>query len=150
MTLCLMTPGVCTNTGLDHLSQVTPQHQAGPVERWRPLVESQFPATEVDTAMCIIRHESNGDPEADNPRSSARGLFQILGSLWGPKYGVTQSELDNALLNTRIARDIWDRQGWWAWSPYRRGSCRGMSASGDPAADLTMSVGQDRGPMALI
>lgn len=124
LTLCLMIPGVCEQTGLDHVDAIAAQHDAGPVERWRPLVESEFPDSQVETAMCIIRHESNGDPDADNPRSSASGLFQVLGSLWAPYYGVTRAQLYEPLVNIRIARDIWQRHGWWAWSPYKRGSCR--------------------------
>ena len=124
LTLCLMVPGVCESAGLDHLEAVTAQEDTGPVERWRPLVEAHFPAREIDTAMCIIRHESRGDPEADNPRSTARGLFQVLGSLWAPHYGVTRVELYDPATNTRIARDIWEDYGWWAWSPYKRGACR--------------------------
>ncbi len=126
LTLCLMVPGVCDSTGLDHLDAIGRHGATGPVERWRPLVESQFPAGEVETAMCLIRHESNGDPDADNPRSSARGLFQVLGSLWAPHYGISRAELYDPLINTRVAASIWEKQGWWAWSPYKRGLCRGL------------------------
>lgn len=124
LTLCLMMPGVCEATGLDHLDAMVTMEDAGTVERWRPLVAAQFPAGEVDTAICIIRHESNGEPDADNPRSSARGLFQVLGSLWAPHYGISRSDLYDPIVNTRIARDIWENYGWWAWSPYKRGACR--------------------------
>lgn len=124
LTLCLMMPGVCETTGLDHLEAVASQEDVGPIERWRPLVEAHFPADEVDTALCIIRHESKGDPTADNPRSSASGLFQVLGSMWAPYYGVSRDALFDPMVNTRIARAIWDGSGWWAWSPYERGACR--------------------------
>lgn len=107
-----------------HIETAVLQEVADPVERWRPLVERTFPESETETALCIIRHESGGNPEADNPRSSARGLFQILGSLWAPKFGVERNHLYDAALNIRLAGDIWERQGWWAWSPYQRGACR--------------------------
>jgi len=97
---------------------------ADAVERWEPLVSTQFPESEIATAMCLIRHESAGNPKADNPRSSARGLFQILASTWAPHYGVPRYALYGPVTNTRIARDIWEQQGWWAWSPYQRGLCR--------------------------
>lgn len=100
------------------------EHLADPVERWRPLVADHFPTSEVDTAICIIRHESGGDPRANNPRSTATGLFQILESLWGPHYGVSTAELYEPGTNVRLAADIWQNYGWWAWSPYKRGSCR--------------------------
>lgn len=97
---------------------------ADPVDRWRPLVARYFPDDEVRTAMCIIDNESGGDPKADNPRSSAAGLFQILRSLWGPHYGVSTSDLYEPETNVRLAADIWAKHGWGAWSPYRRGMCR--------------------------
>ena len=106
------------------LEDVTFEQIADPVDRWRPLVERHFPPDEVDTALCIIGHESNGDPTADNPVSTATGLFQVLESMWGPKYGVTTPQLQNPEVNTRVASNIWERLGWGAWSPYQRGSCR--------------------------
>lgn len=96
----------------------------GNVEGWRPLVAGYFPADQVDRALCIIWHESRGNPNADNPTSSATGLFQVLASLWAPHYGVTTAQLYNPETNTRIAAAIWRSQGWWAWSPYKRGECR--------------------------
>lgn len=95
------------------------EEMADPVYRWRPLVAEHFPADEVDTAMCIIRHESGGDPEADNPRSSATGLFQILAGLWGDHYQVTHDQFTDPELNVRLARDIWDAYGWGAWTTDR-------------------------------
>jgi soluble lytic murein transglycosylase-like protein len=74
--------------------------------------------------MCIIGRESGGEPEADDPRSTASGLFQILGSLWAPHYGVSTTDLYDPETNVRLAADIWRQSGWWAWSPYVRGSCR--------------------------
>ncbi len=92
---------------------------ADPVDRWRPLVEEHFPADEIDTALCIIRHESGGDPEADNPRSSATGLFQILAGTWGDFYDVTEEQFTDPELNVELARDIWEGYGWGAWTTDR-------------------------------
>lgn len=108
----------------DEIQDIVVEQMADPVERWRPLVAEHFPSDEVDTAICIIGYESNGDPNADNPRSSATGLFQILESLWGPHFGVSSEDLHDPETNTRLARRIWDESGWWAWSPYEGGSCR--------------------------
>lgn len=125
LSLCLVAPGICDVPELDdYLQAVAVSENAGPVERWRPLVELHFPPDETERALCIIRHESGGDPDADNPTSSARGLFQILGSLWAPHYGVARTDLYDPALNARLARDIWESHGWWAWSPYKRGACR--------------------------
>jgi len=93
---------------------------ADPVERWRPLVEEHFPPEEIEVALCVIRNESAGNPTADNPRSSATGLFQILASLWSDQYGVSYQQLLDPEVNTRVARAIWDESGWTAWSAYRR------------------------------
>jgi hypothetical protein len=73
--------------------------------------------------MCIIRHESGGNPDADNPRSSAKGLFQVLGSMWASHYGIDEADLYEPVTNVHIARDIWENYGWSAWSPYERGAC---------------------------
>lgn len=108
----------------DEIQDIVIEQIADPAERWRPLVAEHFPAEEVDTAICIIGYESNGDPEAENPRSSATGLFQILASLWGPHFGVSSEELLDPETNTRLARRVWDESGWWAWSPYQSGNCR--------------------------
>lgn len=94
-------------------------HIADPVDRWRLMVAAHFPEDEVETALCIIEHESKGDPDAENPRSSATGLFQILGSLWGPIYGVTEEHLLDPALNVRIASHIWEQSGWRAWTTDR-------------------------------
>jgi len=54
----------------------------GPVERWRSLVGKYFAPERIDEALSIIECESNGDPDARNPRSSASGLFQFLDRTW--------------------------------------------------------------------
>lgn len=103
-----------------------PPAPADPVERWRPLVAEHFEPEHVDTMMCIMGHESQGVATAKNPRSSARGLFQILASLWAPHFGVTYQDLYDPETNVRLARAIFDQQGYGAWAPYGRGLCRGM------------------------
>lgn len=123
--LCLFWLGVGEPTDLAHeIEDIAIETMVDPVERWRPLVAEHFPDDEVDTALCIIRHESAGDPQADNPRSTATGLFQILESLWGPHFDVSTTDLLEPRTNIDLASDIWKKQGWGAWSPYRRGACR--------------------------
>lgn len=94
------------------------------VEQWRPLVAAHFKPADVDRVLCLMAHESGGNPNAKNPKSSARGLMQILGSLWAPHYGISPAELYDPNTNLAIARDIRDNQGWHAWAPYGRGLCR--------------------------
>lgn len=115
----LAEPAVVVNAIEAKVESVAFEHIADPVERWRPLIERHFPADEVDTAICIIRHESAGDPSADNPRSSATGLFQILAGTWGEHYGVNETQFHDPDLNVRLARDIWDDAGWLAWTTKR-------------------------------
>lgn len=102
--------------------QSSASHGAGTAQ-WAGLVAAHFPAGEVDTALCIMGHESGGNPNADNPRSSARGLMQVLASLWAPYYGISYDALYDPDTNLRIARLIWDQSGWAAWSPWQRGLC---------------------------
>ena len=126
ISMCLLFPGTSCEPPdvIDHLANAAIYHASGPSERWRPLVESHFPDEQVDRALCIIKHESSGEPTAKNPRSSARGLFQILGSLWAPRFDVTYEALYEPELNVALAKEIWELQGWRAWSPYNRGLCR--------------------------
>ena len=98
----------------------------GGVEAWRGLVATYFEPGNVDTMMCLMFYQSGGDPNAKNPTSSARGLFQIMASIWAPECGVSYAELYDPATNTRIARGVYDRQGYGAWSPYNRGLCHNL------------------------
>lgn len=96
------------------------------VEQWRPLVAGHFSdlgQETVETALCVMRYESGGNHNAKNPTSSARGLMQILASLWAPHFGVSYNDLYKPELNLYIARQIYDSLGWGAWSAYNRGRC---------------------------
>ncbi len=76
-------PAGPTTTAPPTTTPPNPPPPPGPaVERWRPLVSTHFASDLVDDAMRIIDCESNGDPEAVNPYSSASGLFQFLPSTW--------------------------------------------------------------------
>src|SRR5690554_2278533 len=52
------------------------------VEQWRPLVEAHFPTDAVDRMLCLMWHESRGNPSARNPNSTATGLLQVMHSVW--------------------------------------------------------------------
>jgi hypothetical protein len=92
---------------------------------WAPMVAEYWPAPLVDQAVCLIRHESGGNPYAWNTSSSASGLFQIMYGVWQDSFGLTEREdLDDPVLNTQLAYQIYLRQGFGAWSPYNRGLCR--------------------------
>jgi len=92
------------------------------VEQWRNLASTYF--SDVNTTLCIMSYESGGNPNAKNPNSSARGLMQILASLWAPTFGVSADDLYNPEINLWVAAKVYAQSGWWAWSPYTRGLCR--------------------------
>lgn len=92
------------------------------VEQWRELAASYF-GSEVDRALCLMAHESGGNPSAQNPSSGASGLMQVM-PFWADEYGVSRGALFDPATNLRIAKGIRDSQGWTAWSPYNRGECR--------------------------
>lgn len=96
---------------------------SGDVEEWRPLVAGHFPPEQVDNALCVIRSESGGNPSAKNPHSEARGLFQIMASVWAPHYGVSYADLYKPEINSYVAAQIWGDSGWKPWSPRTRRNC---------------------------
>lgn len=77
----LYTPTLTQTPSLSRSS--SPNYTIGEAAaQWRPLVESYFPADQVDYALAVLWCESRGDPNAANPTSSARGLFQHLERYW--------------------------------------------------------------------
>lgn len=96
-------------------------HSSPGVEQWRGLVAAYFPGSAVDTMLCLMWHESKGDPGATNPRSGAAGLFQVM-PFWWDHYGGDRYDPES---NVRVARLIYGEQGFGAWSPWNRGLCRG-------------------------
>jgi hypothetical protein len=91
------------------------------VEVWRPLVEAAFPPSEVETAMCVMRGESQGNPDAENP-SGASGLFQIM-PFWAAHYGLPFEALFNPEANVNLAAALQRDEGWDEWSVWKRGVC---------------------------
>ncbi len=89
------------------------------VSQWEPLVMKYFGPELTPTALCVMSYESGGNPGAKNPRSTARGLFQLLASLWAPYFGVSYEDLFDPELNVRLAKQVYDIQGWQAWTVYR-------------------------------
>lgn len=96
---------------------------ASEVEQWRSLVQGQFPPEQVENALCVIRSESGGNALAKNPNSNARGIFQIMTSVWGPHFGFSHEDFYEPGLNTYAAARIWESSGWGPWSPRTRRNC---------------------------
>ena len=73
----------------------------GDVERWRSLAAQYFAAGDLDTLLCLMGHESGGNPDAFDP-SGARGLMQVLGG-WADHYGTPKSALFDPATNLEIS-----------------------------------------------
>ncbi|MEX1249201.1 MAG: lytic transglycosylase domain-containing protein [Acidimicrobiia bacterium] len=93
------------------------------VDAWGPLVAVYFRHEDVERALCLMALESAGDPGARNPTSGASGLMQVM-PFWAGHFGYGVDALFDPFVNLEIAAQIRDQQGWEAWSPYLRGSCR--------------------------
>ena len=87
------------------------------VEQWRGLVSAYF--SDVEKALCVIKYESGGNPNAKNPSSGAAGLFQIM-PFWWDAYGGDRYDPET---NVALAAVILGQQGWGAWSVVNRGLC---------------------------
>ncbi len=97
---------------------------SGPgVEQWRSLVATYLPADAVETALCLMWFESKGDPNALSYANS-RGLMQIHAPSWADHYGVSYDDLYDPATNLSIAADLYRKDGWVHWNPWRRGECR--------------------------
>ena len=68
-------------------------------EHWSPVIRSYAEAfgADAELALRIVRCESGFNPDAQNPTSSASGLFQFINSTWesqSQKYGVSTEKND--------------------------------------------------------
>lgn len=105
---------------------------SGSVEQWRGLVVEFFAPGKVETALCLIGHETGwtGDPNSLNRGSGAAGLFQFLRSTWDSvPLSVTGGSYDSGqvfdpVANVRSAAWLQEAAGWSQWSPWNRGECR--------------------------
>ncbi|HSJ83802.1 MAG TPA: lytic transglycosylase domain-containing protein [Acidimicrobiia bacterium] len=125
-----------TTARLDALQELIPLFsecsEAGLVEhegmgsdagRWRDLVEVYFDGDDVDRVICLMEKESGGNPNARNRSSGASGLMQVMPG-WADVFGYSPDDLFDPTVNLWIASRIRHDQGWNAWTPYQRGSCR--------------------------
>jgi len=129
------------------------------IERWRPLVawfigenaKDMFGQPVVDTMLCIMDAESDGNPEAVNTRSGASGLFQHMPHLWPDNngkalawYGGVGIDLDDLTDRPQdpfdpvanIATTVWllyaYSHGYWNWSPTHDGRGCGFRFPTEP------------------
>ena len=84
------------------------------------LIEIAWAGTgQTERALAIARRESGLRCDADNPTSSAAGLFQTIG-LHRPRaarLGLTWEEIagPDCLADVLLAHDMWRDSGWAPW-----------------------------------
>jgi hypothetical protein len=87
-------------------------------------VDTYWPAAWRGWAHQIVHRESRGIATAANPRSSARGCFQMLLRYSSPFYravGCSNAMWSNATCNVRAALVMRTKHGTWPWKmPTRR------------------------------
>ena len=74
------------------------------------IIESVF-QDKANEAKRVVKCESGFNPRALNGSTTASGLFQIMASL----HGVSRKNLQDPLINTLIAKKLYDAQGWVPW-----------------------------------
>jgi hypothetical protein len=100
---------------------VTVTRTATPVSR-----SSQRPPVGSDEAFlrCVVHRESRGNPRAENPTSSASGLFQFLDGTWrayaresgvGARYARASSAPPS--VQWALARWVVEHKGRYPWKP---------------------------------
>lgn len=87
---------------------------------WRYLVSLYFASDDVARALQIVQCESGGNPHAANPTSSARGLFQHLGSAWERRAadaGWAGADIFDPEANVAVAAWlVYEGGGWSHWN----------------------------------
>ena len=85
-------------------------------------VDAYWPAQHRNWAHRIVQRESRGQATATNPRSSARGCFQMLLRYSAPFYravGCTNAQWSNPVCNVRAAYVMFQKAGKSPWRVYR-------------------------------
>ncbi len=67
-------------------------------------------------AACVTAHESGGNPTAQNPHSSASGLFQDLDSTWGGYGGYSRAMYAPVEVQYAMNYELWSRAGSSPWA----------------------------------
>jgi hypothetical protein len=75
------------------------------------IIRSVF-GKDADVALKVAKCESGMNPKARNKTSTARGLFQVMASI----HGVREKWLYDPLINTLIAKSLFDASGWNPWN----------------------------------
>lgn len=81
-------------------------------------VQARWPAEQWGSACSIIGCESAGNPTADNPHSSASGIWQVLDGTWGGYGGYARALYAPTSVQHDFAYQLWLSSGWSPWSCY--------------------------------
>lgn len=125
--LCL---AACSPAEIAAFTAATPEQQATVIaelqrqQASRPkdcysAMEMVFPPNAHPWARRIIHRESRNNPSAANPRSSARGCWQLLSNLHANRYtaaGCRVSQWADPLCNTRAAYELYKAAGTSPWN----------------------------------
>ena len=128
-------------------------------------VSAGFSEQQAKVMAAVALAESGGDPSIDTVKSGldpsksneySVGLWQVNWKAhgdWLKQQGITENDLRNPQINARIAKKIFDMQGYQAWGAYTNGTYRSyMPGSGGPqmkvpypsAADMSSDGGNVR------
>ena len=114
---------------------------------WGPGKTSRDAVTFLDVAIAVCRAESGGDPNSDNPGSTAKGLWQILLSAH-PE--VDAKRVHDPVYNTQMAKAIYDgAHGWTPWVGYTSGAYRSHLGHGQAAYNWLRTASSAQGTAAL-
>lgn len=122
--LAVLAPTATANATPAHPRPPRPAATSGYRGACHDAVRAYWPAAWQPWAHQIVHRESRGIPTAANPRSSARGCFQMLLRYSAPFYaavGCSNASWSNATCNVRAALVMRQRHGTWPWKmPTRR------------------------------
>ena len=88
----------------------------GPCAGLEGEIAARWPADQVSTACRVMMCESGGSPTAQNPRSTASGLWQFLKSTWANFGGYAEAWMAPINVQMDGAHALWSRSGWRPWS----------------------------------
>lgn len=88
---------------------------AGSCGGWLDAITAAFGPERTPRACRIMMCESGGNPTAQNPHSTASGLFQFLRSTWANYAGYSEAWLAPPLVQIEAAAALQARSGWGQW-----------------------------------
>lgn len=121
-----------------------PQGGRGVEVAARAALDAGWTGDDAVTAVAIAGAESGWNPEAANPSSTARGMWQTMMSYHGPKYD--GASWTDPFANARVAHEVYQSQGWSAWTVYTSGAYR--SHLDEARAAVAAAQGSDATPVA--